>query len=211
VEYKHNFFDNVLIKKHTLQIAKELIGSYLIVESPEGATIGKIVETEAYLWNDKASHSFSGETKRNSAMFKRAGTIYIYFIYGNHYCFNIVTNKEGKGEAVLIRALEPIKGTELMKMRRKVEKIGKLCSGPGNLTKAMGINKYDNLSRINEGRISILKDRLEYAGDMGESRRVGVSKDSHKKYRFYLKDNNFVSRSVNIAKPLGFVRPKKQA
>lgn len=99
--------------------AKELLGCKLISVTPQGITSGIIVETEDYNSTDKASHSFGGLTNRTKPMFDKAGTIYIYFSYGMHYCFNIVAGDVGDGQAVLIRALEPVDGIKLMQQRRK--------------------------------------------------------------------------------------------
>ena len=181
-------------KQKTLEIAKDLLGKYLVAKSAEGTTIGKIVETEAYLWGDEASHSYRGKTLRNAAMFEEAGTIYVYFIYGNHYCFNIVTNKKGIGEAVLIRALEPLEGLELMKKRRKVDELKRLCNGPANLVKALGINKEDNCSKINESRIKLFKSEKIGEKEIVKTNRIGIVKGCKEKYRFYIRGNEFVSR-----------------
>lgn len=108
-----NFFD-----KPTLKITEELLGKYLVHETKKGIVGGKIVETESYLQNDPASHSFQGETKRNKSMFEKPGTIYVYFIYGIHFALNLVTGKKGVGEAVLIRAIEPIWGLDIMRENR---------------------------------------------------------------------------------------------
>ncbi len=188
-EIGENFFD-----EGTLAVAKNLLGAYLVVESPEGAAIGRIVETEAYLWNDEASHSFRGRTVRNSPMFEEAGTVYVYFIYGSHYCFNITTNKKGIGEAVLIRALEPIQGLELMKKRRGINEIKRLCKGPANLVKAAGIAREDNNTKINRSRIKLLKDEQIPNSKIISAKRIGIVKGSSKKYRFYIKGNGHVSR-----------------
>ncbi len=178
----------------TINVAKKLLGSYLVHESPDGRTVGKIVETEAYLWDDPASHSFVGATKRNAAMFGPAGTAYVYFTYGMYYCFNVVTNKEGIGEAVLIRALEPISGVELMKKRRGVEDVRKLCAGPGRLVIAMGIGKEKNGLSLFDGELRIeLPEKLSHI-EVIEGERIGISKGVEMPHRFYLKGSMFVSR-----------------
>src|SRR3989344_6842175 len=139
----------------TIEVAKEILGCYLVHESDEGRTVGKIVETEAYLENDPASHSFKGKTRRNEVMFGEGGKAYVYFTYGMYHCFNVVTNKKNKGEAVLIRALEPIDGIEIMKKRRKVEEIKNLCSGPGKLVISMGIKKEHNGLDLLNGKLRL--------------------------------------------------------
>lgn len=180
--------------KKTVDIAKDLLGCYIIHDSSEGITLGKIVETEAYLASDPASHSFKGKTKRNEAMFGKPGTAYVYFTYGMYYCFNIVTNKEGIGEAVLIRAIEPIEGIDLMKKRRNVEE-NKLTNGPAKLVIALGItkehNKIDLLDKKSPLRIEtpIKKEKIEIV----ETKRIGISKGMESPHRFYIKGNPFVS------------------
>lgn len=129
--------------RDTLTIARQLIGKVLIHRTDEGITSGRIVEVEAYIGpEDKASHSHKGiRTGRTNIQYGPGGYAYIYLIYGMYYCMNIVTNVEEKPEAVLIRALEPIDGIELMKKRRKTNNPINLCNGPGKLCTAMAIDK----------------------------------------------------------------------
>ncbi|HIH14935.1 MAG TPA: DNA-3-methyladenine glycosylase [Nanoarchaeota archaeon] len=180
-----------LFKKDTKDFAQELLGMYLVHESAEGKTVGKIVETEAYLWNDPAAHSFRGKTQRNAPMFGKPGTAYIYFTYGMHYCFNVVTANEGVGEAVLIRALEPIEGIALMKKRRKMEDLYSLCNGPAKLVQAMGIIKELNTHFLLEKPLYLLSKKEAFS--LVAKTRIGISKAQKEKLRFYMKGNNFVS------------------
>jgi DNA-3-methyladenine glycosylase len=186
----------------TVKIAQNLLGTYLVHVSAEGRAIGRIVETEAYLYHDDpACHAHRGVTKRNTVMFGPAGRSYIYFIYGMYYCFNVVTGKEGEGEAVLIRALEPVCGIELMQTRRKTTDIRSLCNGPGKLVLALGINGRQNGTCLRTGPIRIhSRDSFlrVYKGDrkieVVTTTRIGISQASHLPLRFYIKDNSYVSR-----------------
>ena len=176
----------------TKQVAKDLLGCYLISKTPRGIAMGKIVETEAYLSNDPASHSFNGQTKRNAPMFSYPGTIYIYFTYGMYNCFNIATREKGIGEAVLIRALEPIKGIELMKERRKTNDIKNLSNGPAKLVIALSISKDLNASRINSSSLAILK-KDDKNIKIAIGKRIGITKGASLPLRFFIKDSPFVS------------------
>ena len=173
----------------TVDLAKALLGKYLVF----GELKGKIVETEAYLYkDDPGCHAYRGQTPRNAAMFGPAGRTYVYFIYGMYYCLNIVSGKTGEGEAVLIRAIEPIGGIELMQKRRKTKKIENLCNGPGKLTQAFGITrKHNNLSLL-EGDLRIRNSRAKPEIVCGK--RIGLSAGKELELRFYIKDNKFVSK-----------------
>src|SRR5689334_8216577 len=129
----------------TLQVARQLLGKYLVREHPDGKTAGKIVETEAYAGpHDLACHAAKGRTARTEVMFGPPGHAYVYFIYGVYYCLNIVTEETGHASAVLIRAVEPVEGVELIQRRRKTSELRKLASGPGKLCLAMSIDKALN-------------------------------------------------------------------
>jgi DNA-3-methyladenine glycosylase len=175
--------------KPAIDLAKALLGKYLVY----GNLAGKIVETEAYLsHDDPGCHANLGMTLRNAPMFGQAGYTYVYLIYGMYHCLNIVSGKTGEGEAVLIRALEPIQGIELMQKRRKLMKIEYLCSGPGKLTQAFGITlKHNNLSLVND-KIKIYNNKEK--PKIETSRRIGLSAGKELELRFFIKGNNFVSR-----------------
>ncbi len=189
----------------TLILAQKLLGCTLVHDSPEGRTSGIIVETEAYLTNDPACHAYRRKTNRNSAMFGVAGTVYVYQIYGMHYCVNIVSAEEGQGEAVLIRALQPVGGIDLMEARRKAKieneiirqsafDLRHLCNGPAKLVQAMGISipKHNGSSLI-DGSLSIFP-RLTNDFEMVTTTRIGITQGADLPYRFYIKGNAFVSR-----------------
>lgn len=185
----------------TKQLARSLLGTFLVHDSPQGRTVGRIVETEAYLsQNDPACHASRGKTKRNAAMFGPAGTSYVYLIYGMYYCFNVVSGKEGEGEAVLVRALEPVEGIPLMQKRRGVENIPELASGPGKLVMAMGITANHNFGCLRTGLLKIHatgsfeSPDLWAGGRMKCSPRVGITVGAELPLRFFLDGNPFVSR-----------------
>ena len=125
-----------------LTVARELVGKKLVTNLRDGLTSGIIVETEAYMGKlDAAAHSYKGLTERTRIFFGAGGFVYVYLIYGMHLCTNVVANVENVPEAVLIRALEPVDGIELMKIRRGKQNLRELCSGPGKLSQALGVTK----------------------------------------------------------------------
>ena len=186
---------NDFFELDTLSIAKNLLGYTLIHESSEGITAGIIVETEAYLQDDPACHAYRKKSVRNAPMFGEAGTIYVYQIYGMHFCVNISTNKKDIGEAVLIRALEPTIGIDLMQERRKTEILKNLCSGPGKLVQALGIHKGMNDWHILDSDLKIVAPDSQISdNEIITTTRIGITKGVDLPYRFYLKNNKFVSK-----------------
>lgn len=184
-----SFFD-----KDTTELAQALLGCELVHITPAGTTAGLIVETEAYHQTDEASHTFYGRTPRTEVMYGPAGHVYVYFTYGMHWCFNITAEEEGIGAAVLIRALEPTQGIELMKLRRNKQNLRDLCSGPAKLVQAMGITKHDYAKPVYKDDFQ-LKPREEAASlSIRSGPRVGISKAKDKPWRFYIADNPFLSK-----------------
>lgn len=182
--------------ENSITAAKNLLGWKLIHKTPEGLTSGYVVETEAYHQDDPASHAFGGERPRNSVMYREPGTIYVYFIYGMYYCFNIVTGPVGRGEAVLIRAVEPIQGIELMKRRRGIDDERKLTNGPAKLVQAFGITKAHSGTMINDGAL-----RLEpgiMSEEITQTTRIGITKAADQPWRFFITGNQFVSKPLKI-------------
>ncbi|MFD1140486.1 DNA-3-methyladenine glycosylase [Larkinella insperata] len=186
----------------TITLSQRLLGCELVHESPEGTTAGIIVETEAYLTGDPACHAYRRQTVRNAAMFGPAGTLYVYLIYGYYHCINVVAGPEGIGEAVLIRALEPTEGIDLMAERRKLDPTTKaglrgLTSGPGKLVIAMGISRAHNtLSLTGPTAVSpiYIRPRILDGFDMVTTTRIGITQGADLPYRYYVKGNRFVSK-----------------
>jgi DNA-3-methyladenine glycosylase len=185
----------------TITVAKNLLGKILVHETSEGTTAGKIVETEAYRGpEDKAAHSFGGrKTARSEVMFGPKGHAYVYFIYGMYYCFNITSGgTHGKPEAVLIRALEPVNGEDIMAKRRgKVRgKAVNLSNGPGRLCMAMGISREQNKMDLTVRPFYIQNASGIPSELIVETTRVGVDyadEWKNKPWRFYIRGNRFVS------------------
>lgn len=179
-----------------LTLCSELLGCELVHQTTDGTTSGIIVETEAYSQDDAASHSYNGETPRTKVMFGPGGYAYVYFTYGMHYCFNVVSGLDGHGQAVLIRALQPLEGIELMQFRRKKNLQKELCNGPAKLVQAMGITKQDYGRPLYEGDLFIKKSlNTDIApGNIATGPRIGISKEIDKPWRYWIKHNRFVSR-----------------
>jgi DNA-3-methyladenine glycosylase len=184
--------------------AKQLIGKIIITNFDGFITSGRIVETEAYIGlTDRASHSYGGKrTARNEHMYANAGSAYVYICYGMHHLFNVVCNDKNIPDAVLIRAVEPLTGIDIMLKRTGKLKLDySLTKGPGNAAKALGISK-------NHSGVNLLRDEIYIADDefaiaensVGVSSRIGIENSGDaalKPYRFYLKGNRFVSSYPN--------------
>jgi DNA-3-methyladenine glycosylase len=159
--------------------------------------MGRIVETEAYQEDDPASHSFRGLTPRTAVMFGPPGHLYVYFTYGMHFCMNVVTGREGEGSAVLIRAAEPIEGTELMKVRRGVIRDRLLCSGPARLTEDFGIDRAHNGHDLVTGKdLFVASGRPVSRSKIGVGPRVGIRSGTDRLWRFFDAESAFASRPV---------------
>jgi DNA-3-methyladenine glycosylase len=181
----------------TLEVARRLLGKYLVRNHAEGTTVGRIVETEAYVGpEDKACHAARGRTARTEVMFGAAGHAYVYFIYGFHYMLNIVTEPPGFPAAVLIRAVEPLTGNELMQKRRGIENPRSLASGPGKLCQAFAIDRTLNGEDLC-GEILYIEDSAEAPPAIAATPRIGVDyagKWKRKPWRFLIRKNGFVSK-----------------
>jgi DNA-3-methyladenine glycosylase len=181
----------------TVQVAQRLLGKYLVRVHSDGVTSGMILETEAYVGlEDKASHASRGPTPRNAVMFGPAGFAYVYVIYGMHHCLNAVTEREAYPAAVLIRAIQPCEGLELMRARRRKQDVRLLTNGPGNLCQAFGIER--GLNGIDLcGDALFVEDRGSSPADIVVTTRVGVEyagpwKD--RPWRFYIAAHPGVSK-----------------
>lgn len=177
-----------------LQVARDLLGCLLVHETPEGRTVGSIVEAEAYAQDDPGCHAFRGKTPRNAPMFERPGIAYVYFTYGAHWCLNAVTGREGVAEAVLIRAVEPVAGVDLMRARRGAVRDRDLCRGPGRLTQAFGIGRDDNRAELTRPPLMVCAgERLPHEAVVASERiGLGASQDG-RPWRFSVRGSPWVS------------------
>lgn len=186
-----------ILSLNSLEAAPLLLGWNIVRQTSKGKIKLKIVETEAYHQDDPASHSHRGLTARTAPMFEVGGTIYVYFIYGMHYCLNLVTGPKGAGEAVLIRAGEPVVGIAIMKKNRGTVNIYNLCNGPAKLAQALGINSTELSGKI-LNKLSIYLEPPTATINSGKiltSPRIGIRHATENPWRFYISGNPFVSGS----------------
>src|SRR5881628_819166 len=177
----------------TATLARFLIGKTLVHDHPAGRMSGRIVETEAYVVGDAAAHAFRGQTPRNRSLFLERGHAYVYFIYGCWYAVNVSGESAGVGGGVLLRAIEPLEGIALMQQRRGAQRVHDLARGPGRLATAMDIDRrYDGIDLCAKGPLWLGADNR--APDaIGESVRIGISREVNRKLRFFVRDNAYVS------------------
>ena len=185
----------------TLTVARALLGKVLVHRTPEGVASGMIVETEAYIGeDDPACHAAPGPTRRNAPLYGRPGMAYVYLNYGIHYLVNAVTEAEGRPAAVLIRALDPIDGIDLMRRRRGLPRTAysvprtsaSLCRGPGNLTRALGITLSENLLDLSHSTLTV-EDRGLPAGRVSSGPRIGIRVAVERPWRFWIGGHPAVS------------------
>ncbi len=185
-------------RDNVVTIARELLGKTLYARARRKVTGGMIVETEAYSQKERGCHAFKGKTDRNKIMFNNGGFAYVYLCYGIHNLFNVVTNTEGVADAVLIRALQPLEGEELMMKRMKATSIERITSGPGKLTKALGIDRNFNGKYLLSNDVWLEDNGKIISGkDIAASKRIGIDyagKDAHLPWRFTIKGNLWVSK-----------------
>ena len=185
---------------NTVAIARDLLGKLLVVPDESGRRVsGMIVETEAYLGiEDRAAHSYGGRrTARNEVMYGLAGHAYVFFVYGMYYQFNVVTGPRDHPHAVLIRAVEPIEGIDIMRKRRGPMKDRNLTSGPGKLCIALGIDRSLNDEDLTGNRGWIENYRSTMETDIAAGPRIGIDyagEDASRPWRFWMTDNIFVSK-----------------
>jgi len=187
---KHSFYDRPVV-----EVARDLIGC---VVHHDGCA-GVIVECEAYHDSEPACHAFVGLTPRTATLFGPPGRAYVYRSYGVHALLNAVSEPEGVGAAVLIRALEPLEGIDLMRARRGMERVGALCSGPGKLTQALGIGLHHNGLDLARGPVRITRRPSVWREvQVAVDKRIGITKAVELPWRFCASGSRFLSRPVRV-------------
>lgn len=177
----------------TQALARALVGRILVCKTHDGITAGRIVETEAYLPGDPACHAYAGKSARNATLFGPPHRAYVYQIYGTSFCFNLSSECDGEGAGVLVRALEPLEGVELMRKRRATTAIRDLCRGPGRLCRALAIDRsLDGVDLFGHPELWLC-DAGEASARIGRTRRIGVTKAARRRLRFYTVGSPYVS------------------
>lgn len=180
---------------HAEQVAPLLLGCELVRTFKNGTVARvKIVETEAYHQTDAASHSYRGQTPRTQVMFGPAGFAYVYFTYGMHYCFNVVTGVAGEGSAVLIRAVEPLGSTDILTQNRGGKTGVQLTNGPAKLCQALHIDKQLLGHDLHQPPLQLIAGMPIRKSQIVATTRIGITRDTHRKWRFYINSNPYVSK-----------------
>ena len=187
----------------TESLARYLIGKLVVRELPEGIVSGRVVETEAYIVGDAAGHAYRGMTPRNRALFLEPGHAYVYLAYGLSFMLNVSSEAPGIGAGALIRALEPLEGIAIMANNRGTERLRDLARGPGRLAQALRIDRsLDGLDLCEEGPLWLARDDHGPGEigkrEIGESVRIGISRDADRVLRFYVRDSPFVSGAKSL-------------
>ncbi len=181
------------LPRDTATLARYLIGKTLVHDHPRERLSGRIVETEAYVVGDAAAHAFRGRTPRNNSLFLERGHAYVYFVYGCWFALNVSGESPGIGAGVLLRALEPVSGMASMRRHRGTARLLDLARGPGRLAMAMDVDRrFDGVDLCAPGPLWLGVSR-QVPGAIGESVRIGISREIDRKLRFFERDNAFVS------------------
>jgi DNA-3-methyladenine glycosylase len=179
----------------TVQLARFLIGKTLVHDLGRVRLAGRIVETEAFVRGDAASHTFRGLTPRNRPLFLERGHAYVYFVYGNHFMLNVAAQREGIGEGVLLRAVEPLEGIAQMERNRGTDRVLDLARGPGRLAEAFGVDRrLEGVDLVGDS-VLWLGESVRPVGRIGVSVRIGITKEAERLLRFYERGSQFVSGS----------------
>jgi DNA-3-methyladenine glycosylase len=198
-EARLRVLDRAELPVDTLRLARFLIGKMLERVLAAGVASGRIVETEAYGIGDPAGHAYRGMTPRNRSLFLERGHAYVYLAYGSSFMLNVSSEMPGVGAGVLIRAIEPTSGIGMMRQNRGTEKVRDLARGPGRLSLALGVDRrLDGIDLCRDGPLC-LGDDAQVSGEIGQSRRIGVTRAADSLLRFHVRGNWFVSgpRTLN--------------
>ena len=198
-ETRLRVLDRAELPVDTVRLARFLIGKMLRRVLASGVVSGRIVETEAYGIGDPAGHAYRGMTPRNRSLFLERGHAYVYLAYGTSFMLNVSSEMPGTGAGILIRAIEPTSGIGLMRQNRGTEKLRDLARGPGRLCAALGVDRrLDGIDLCRDGPLC-LGDDAQLSGEIGQSRRIGITRAADRLLRFYVRGNCFVSgpRTLN--------------
>lgn len=186
------------LPQQTIALARYLLGKVLVRDGVDGRLTGRIVETEAYPPGDDAGHARSGRTARNASLYLARGHVYVYRAYGISMMLNISSEEAGNGAGVLIRAVEPLSGIDVMRRRRGIDDIYRLTSGPGRLTQAFGIDLSLDGAPYAAGNALWLADDAFGTAKIGRSVRIGITRNAERPWRFFIRGNRWVSGPAKL-------------